>query len=213
MIKELTPMFYWNTMVNDVNEFQASCLHCLATKDGIRTARPFGKLLIGEVGGEVIQIDHATMDVRSKDYKHVLVIIDTLSNYTKLYPCHSTGAEEASRALTDWVTTFRIPSWIVSDSGTGLVSALIKKLTDNLHIQRHTVCTYHHTGNAKVERSIRTIIELFKNILSELRVDPKEWSLVLPIVQIALNSTKENLWEIIQLLKYLWVFKKLGHWD
>jgi hypothetical protein len=148
----------------------------------------------GESPCEVIQIDHMTMSTKSHKYKQVLVVVDTFSNYTMLYPCVSTGAEEAAECLVDFCSRFKIPNWLVSDSGAAFISNVMETLCSSLKLQRHVVATYHHSGNGIVERSIRWILHIFTTVLTELRIPPEEWIKVLPLVQSCINSApRESL--------------------
>lgn len=44
---------------------------------------------------EVIHIDHfGPLQETERGYKHILVIVDTFSRFTWLFPCKSTGTKE-----------------------------------------------------------------------------------------------------------------------
>lgn len=64
-------------MVSDIGDFIKDCIHCLAMKQG-KIRRLLRKVLIGEYPGEVIQIDHLSMN--HKNHDQLLVIQDKYSS-------------------------------------------------------------------------------------------------------------------------------------
>lgn len=90
-------------------------------------------------------------------YKYILVIIDSLSRFIRLYLFIDTSAESALGPLKDWVCTFSCPSYIVSDDGSQFVNKLIRSFVEHSGIEHSLVQAYKKEENALVERANKEV--------------------------------------------------------
>jgi hypothetical protein len=135
-----------------------------------------------------------TMGPLSEDgfgFKHVLVMIDGMSKFTRLFPLRSTTAEETASRLLEFICKDGLPNQIHSDGGTQFVNEVIQELTDFIGTP-HTVSTpYSHEENGLVERVIKDVRAQLHSYCVERKSD-KDWSLILPMVERLIN-TKINI--------------------
>jgi hypothetical protein len=66
---------------------------------------------------------------------------------------------------------------------------LFQELTTLLGFRHNLVAAHTHTGNAKVERGNRLFLDMLRSVMSELRLQPKEWVDALPMIEHGINNT------------------------
>jgi hypothetical protein len=189
-LNSLSQNFYWDSLKHDLMEFVAQCLHCLSSKDGTKIPRPLGSALRAEKRNEVLAIDHLCMlNDSNLDYPTwACVMRDGLTGFVLIYPVHSTDAESTVTCLMEWIGIFGSPSYVVSDKGSAMKSHVFAKLLKAHGIVHHMVNIDSHSGNV-VERTIRTILSVFRKLLSELQLPERLWSNYATSVQRTINNT------------------------
>ena len=63
------------------------------------------------------------------------------------------------------------------------------ELADRLRIRHHFTMAGMHFPNGTVERMCQIVSEIFRLLLSELRIDQDRWPDLLPLVQFVANHT------------------------
>ena len=119
-------------------------------------------------------------------YKNVLVMIDCMTKFTRLYPIRSTGADEAATRLLEYVCKDGLPMKIHSDKGSQFVNDVIKSLTDYIETPHTQSVPYSHEENGLVERVIKDVRAQLQSYIVE-RGSVKDWSLILPMVERLIN--------------------------
>ena len=124
---------------------------------------------------------------KSSRNKYIVVIIDSFTRYTKLYPVPSTKAEDALHPILDWISQFGCPSEIVSDNGTQYVNKLIEQFTQAAGIEHATIHAYSHEENAIVERANKEVNRHLRAMTYDRKIR-EDWELYLPLAQRILNT-------------------------
>ena len=119
--------------------------------------------------------------------KFIIVIIDSFTRYTKLYPVQSTKSEDALPAILDWISQFGCPSEIVSDNGTQFVNQLIHEFTQAAGIEHATIHAYSHEENGIVERANKEVNRHLRAMTYDRKIR-ENWQLYLPLAQRILNT-------------------------
>lgn len=132
-------------------------------------------------------VDHlGPMPSTSKDYKHLVVVIDAFSKFAWIYPVKTTNAEEVINKLELQREIFGNPYRIIADrAGVFRSKALEVYCLDN-NIIRHLITTGVPRGNGQVERLNRVIIAMLTKMAIE---DPKKWFKFVSRLQTIINST------------------------
>lgn len=121
-----------------------------------------------------------------KQYKYVLVIIDSFTEFTWIFPTKTTTAKETMSKSEIVQTIFGNPSRIISDRGAAFSSGDFAEFCKKENMQHHMVTTGVLRGNSQVERVNRCIIPLLTKTCLD---DPTKWYKYVPTIQRALNST------------------------
>lgn len=169
-----------------VKQHIAMCVDCLVnkkpagSKPGYLHPIPPGKRPF-----QLIHIDHlGPFETSAKKNKYLLVLVDSLTKYTQLFPCKTTNTVAVLRILDRFCTERGIPERIVSDRGTCFTSHAFETFCDDRGI-RHTLnSTRHPQANGQVERANRTILTL----LSVTTSDHTSWDTQLRQVENMLNT-------------------------
>nr|XP_012217679.1 PREDICTED: uncharacterized protein LOC105669359 [Linepithema humile] len=126
-----------------------------------------------DVPSHTYHIDHLDpLESTSKKYKHILVVIDSFTKFTWLYPTKSTTSQEVIKKLKLQQQIFGNPACIISDRGTAFSSKEFQDYCENERIKHILITTGLPRANRQVEKINRTIIP----ILTKLSLkDPTKW--------------------------------------
>lgn len=131
---------------------------------------------------------HTSSNCPKLKYEHVLVIIDNFSRFVSLYPCVSTGAEEAARYLFDHIERYGAPDQIQSDKGSQFVNDTIKYLYKRIGIEPIHGMAYSKEENSIVERANKEVLRHIRAFIYETNILDK-WVDCLPMVQRIINAS------------------------
>ena len=97
-------------------------------------------------------------------YEHILVMIDTFTKYTKLYPMRRATTEAAVKSLDNFIERVGKPERILTDRGTQLTS---KRWTQNLKERdiKLVLTSIRHPQANMVERTNRELERFFRTFL------------------------------------------------
>jgi len=126
------------------------------------------------------------LDSTSKNYKHILAVIDSFTKFCWLYPTKSTTATEVITKLRGQSNVFGNPACIISDRGSAFLAQDFLQYCDDENIKVVKSTTDLPRVNGQVERLNAIIIP----VLSKLSVDDStKWYRHVDRVQQAINST------------------------
>jgi len=127
-----------------------------------------------------------SLDSTSKNYKHILAVIDSFTKFCWLYPTKSTAATEVITMLRGQSNVFGNPACIISDRGSAFLAQDFLQYCDDENIKVVKSTTGLPRVNGQVERLNVIIIP----VLSKLSVDdPTKWYRHVHRGQQAINST------------------------
>jgi transposase InsO family protein len=163
------------------------CSTCQRTKTNHREEIFRGITPVGRQPFECLQVDFSGEYVETTaGHRNILPVTDTFSRFTVFLAARSQTAKEAAELLVNFVFPYQgLPRSLHSDQGQAFVSDLYKALMDFFGIQLSTTCVYHPQGNARTERSHRTLHDLLKGFLMETS---HEWDSCLGLISLAYNA-------------------------
>ena len=135
-------------------------------------------------------VDHlGPLDTTNKNYKHILVVIDSFTKFVWLYPTKSTTSNEVIQKLELQRKTVGNPVNIMSDKGTAFTSIEFENYCQEHNIQHFKITAGLPRANGQVERINSIIIP----VLTKLSIkDPTQWFKHVDEVQRLLNSTYQR---------------------
>lgn len=137
---------------------------------------------------ELVSID--TMGPINEDrfgYKYVLVMIDNMSKFTRLFPVRSTQAEECAPRLLEYICKDGLPKKLHSDSGKQFMNYLMAELAHYINIKMSFSTADSHEENGVVERVIKDVRSQLQSYCID-RGEVQDWSLILPLVERLINT-------------------------
>ena len=189
-LTSIRSLFYWQGVSDDVAAFYRQCLHCSVNRGAKVIPRPFGTAVHAKTRNSVLHFDYLSVDLsRRKQFKYLFVIRDDLSSFTELFPCLNPTSAFAAECLFDWICRYGIPLTFVSDRGSHFLNSLIEDLCLKLHIRHHFTLAYCPWSNGTIEVVNRHILHVLRSLLSELRLEPMDWPILIPLIRFALNHS------------------------
>ena len=181
--------FYWNHIKEDITTFHKSCLHCLSTNQGPRVTRPLGHAMHSTSPNELIHFDFIYMNESYDGQTYVLMIKDDASSYAWLIPSITADAKAAATGLVSWFSAFGVVETWISDRGTHFKNTLMAEISKRLHAHHSFTAPNAPHTNGTVERLGREVLRATRALLSEVRLNEKEWPSALPVIQSIINHT------------------------
>ena len=180
----------WPLMRQQVKQFIKNCPCCQkmsyikypihAHPFTLSTYEPFVRIHIDTIG-EMPRKDEA-------GNLYVLVIRDSFSRFTLLYPIADTTAKNAVKCLMHMFGLFGYPAQILSDNGSQFVNEIITEFTKQVQVQHLRTMAYSKEENGLVERANKEVNRYLRDLIYDLRVD-STWSEYIPMIQRIMNST------------------------
>ena len=103
-----------------------------------------------------------------KGHKHILFIINEVTNYLIMVPIFQARAEEVGEALIENVITkYCIPDYIIMDQDSAFMSSLMTYLLDKFNIKINTVAPYNHQS-LQAEHGIKSLFTILTKHLTNL---------------------------------------------
>lgn len=137
---------------------------------------------------DTIHIDHfGPLPSVTSRQKHILVIVDAFTKWTKVYPSVSTSTPEVCRILDKYFEYYGRPARIVADRGRCFTSEDFRKFVEDHNIQLVHAAVASPQANGQVERVNRVL----KNMLGKLTepLQHSDWTKQLKRVEFAINNT------------------------
>lgn len=182
--------YYWfPEMKGKIKNYISNCLKCIyysATSGKVE-----GELHCipkGDKPFQVLHIDHLgplTSSYAKK--KHVLVVIEAFTKFTKLYAVSSTKTSEVILSLKSYFYNYSRPNKIISDRGSCFTSEDFAEFLKQNNVQHIMIATGSPQSNGQVERINRIITPMIaKGIDTE---NTLTWYKNLDKIEFALNNT------------------------
>jgi len=129
------------------------------------------------------------LDTTSRGNRYILNIIDHYSSHTESTATRDQSTEEVLRVLLEWISRNGAPQVLLSDRGQSFLAQVVNQLCEVFSISRRYSAAYHPQANGKVENANKTMKNVLKKIV---RKSALEWDQVLPMVNMAYNSSQHR---------------------
>lgn len=172
-------------------QFLCACLHTLSLNSwgGEKMPPPFGPAVHGTRPNDLLQFDYIDLGDSKNGDKYVQLLRDDRSDCKRFYCLPDTGAENAATAVIEWCSIFGVPKMLMSDGPTHFKNETLQLVWKGLKVPHHCTLAYCPWSDGAVERLGRELICVLRETLSELRMDNKEWTDLIPIVQLVLKNS------------------------
>ena len=141
--------------------------------------------------GDVITADHiVTMDPDAASVDGdacAVVIVDRATGWMGCYPTATKSAEEAKKALQDFVGNTDSVGCLYTDNAEELNIA-----ADELGWRHHTSTPGRPQTNGRAERSVRTVLEGTRTLLEQSKMPLKWWSRAARTFCLYYNSSQNH---------------------
>lgn len=182
--------FWFPGLKQFVSKYVSHCLVCISQKRVPRA--PLQNITSWEkpdIPFHTVHVDALGPLPISEGYKFILVIVDSFSKFTQLYPIHRQDAEELKRVIMQAISLFGVPKLMVTDKGRMFESNAFVSWITELGCNLHYITPEMHHANGQVERYIRTVLNMLRIQVNYKNVS---WSDALWKVQLVLNITKQK---------------------
>jgi len=181
---------WWPTLRADVQRVVSHCDACqkfTIHKHGFHPARsPTAWLPM-----DFLQIDLClSLPLTGVGYRYALVVIDLFTGFVWIRPLFSKSAREVAEQLYRIFGDFGVPRILHCDAGREFKNKILRALSRLFGIKLRFGSPYHPQSKAKVERAIRSIVDI---IVKKLLGSGSDWDLLLPLIQFGHNSTVSSL--------------------
>ena len=186
---EIKKHYWFPLMKTRVHNFIRSCLKCIVYSAPARkNKRNLFNIPKLPVPFDTIHIDHLgpLPSVTSKK-KHILVVVDSFTKFTKLYPVVTTNTKESCVAMQNYIDNYSRPRRIISDRGTAFSSNDCQKFCEERNIEHIMNATASPQANGQVERVNRVLTPMMAKMCEKL--NHADWSSTLRKVEHTLNNT------------------------
>ncbi|KAK8784274.1 hypothetical protein V5799_009360 [Amblyomma americanum] len=188
-ISKISETYWFPGMRRYVREHIRRCFECLICK--VPSGKEKGLLHPippGRRPFETIHADHLGLFVRSKKgNKYILVVIDNLTKYVRLFPSRDTSAKSVIKSCEDFTFSHGLPERIITDRGTCFTSKAFEEFCKARGIQHVLNSTRHPRANGQVERVNRTLVPTIMTTMDGN--DQREWDIGLKGVEAFLNTS------------------------
>ena len=117
---------------------------------------------------------------------------DDASKYVWLRPCKTADAMAVYECLLEWFAAFGYCYTWVTDQGSHFKNTVIASLQHTLGAHHHFTTAHCPWANGTVEVVNRSVLRVFRALLSEWRMKSEDWVQLTPVVQLVLNHTKRK---------------------
>jgi len=186
-LRGITATYWFPSMRKRIIEHIDNCLVCIVAnssshaKEGEMQIAPSAKFPL-----ETIFIDHfGPLPVTENGFRHIFVVVDSLTRFTWLFPTKSTTSKEVIFNCNQIFRTFGNPMEVVSDRGTAFTSGEFLNFTKSLNIKHRQVAVASPWANGLVERVNRFL----KSSLKKLVTIESEWTSSVDKAQYVLNNS------------------------
>ena len=187
-IERIREHFYWPGLTSDIRNLINSCKSCqerraYKSKDLASLQRvpapssPFSVIHCDVIG---------PLPTTVKGNKFIISYIDAFSKWIEAYPIPTPNSEVVADTLADFISRHGSPSRFVSDNGSIFISKAIQQVYKQFNITHIRTTAYHPAGNAKSERSHRTLINALSHIVNENQLD---WDTKLKFALLAMRTS------------------------
>lgn len=183
--------FYWPKMRQDISKYVARCRVCQTTKsDNQRPAGMMGSRRGVDRPWKMIAADLLGPLPRSTSgYKYILVVTDTFSKFTVLFPLRAATSSLVAKHLEQNIfLMFGIPTYLICDNGAEFSGRALKTLATEYKTKILYNASRHPQANP-TERVNQTIGNMLRAFVGD---NHRLWDQQLPKIGFALRTAKHE---------------------
>lgn len=167
--KRIQQRYYWPKMRHDIAKYVKTCKVCQRTKyDQEKPAGLLGSRRSADHPWTMLCADLMGPFPRSsKGFKYLLVISDTFTKFTLLFPLRAATAASVARHLLDDVfMVYGVPKYLICDNGSEFIGSPVKRLAEEYRVKLLLNASRHPQANP-TERTNRTIISMLRAYIKD----------------------------------------------
>ena len=186
-VERISRLYLAFNLSQKVREYISSCTKCLEHRNPHRRPSPiFQYKVIAKPFYEIHMDILGPLPTTSEGFKYIIVYVDRFTRYTLIDKLKDRSAiSVASSIMSKVISEYQTPSVLVSDNALEFVSSVIEEICKLFRIRKTEIVSYHPAANGLAEAANKRIINALR---VSVRKDQKNWSELLPLVQMALNS-------------------------
>lgn len=188
MYETMNRTYWFPEMKEKIKKHVEMCHRCIAFAPKLEKVEGFVKMIPkGNIPFEIVHVDHKDIfDSRVSGKKHILVVKDGFTKFTKLYPTKTTKSAEAIACLKQYFVAYSKPRVLISDRGTCFTSEDFNNFVLDYDVKHVKVATASPQANGQVERTNCFLAPMLAK-LSE-HDSGKTWPKVVNEVEYAINN-------------------------
>ena len=106
------------------------------------------------------------------------------------FPTIGECAVDAADCLMKWCSVNGRMNWLVSDGGPAFVGSVLKHLGGLVQWQHHIRVPHAPWATGTIKRTNRSLLEVYKKLQSEYKIESTYWISLCPIIYNVLNHTR-----------------------
>ncbi|OWZ08303.1 Retrotransposon protein, Ty3-gypsy subclass [Phytophthora megakarya] len=189
MMSQLASVFSIDRQRVQVDAFMSKCLLYLHVKGGKIIPRPWGETYRSQTRNEALHFDFLYLGESFGNFQYLLALKDDASHFCELVACESPTSDVAVEANLQWHSRFGIPILWINDQGSHFTSNVMYTLCSKLKCDQPFLVAYCPWINVSIERLNRDILQVFRTMILEYKLDHREWMSLISVVQGNLNHT------------------------
>ena len=187
MLKRISPMFQWDNMRKDVENYVKQS--CQKNKIWMANKIPMKITTTSSEPFQKIFMDIVVLPESNSGNRYGLVIQDDLTRYLTVAAMENQESYTVAKTFVEnFICKFGTPMEVVTDQGANFVSNLMKNVCKILKIKKITTSAYHPQANL-VERSNRELKTYLRQYVGS---DPGSWDQLLPYFMFEYNTTMNS---------------------
>ena len=157
--------FYYPRLAKIIRQTLSTCDSCQRNKISTKSVSFILESVQPEKPLELLSVDFFGPLVKTKyGYEYILVVMDTFTKYTKLYPMRKATSQAAIRKIDDFIKNIGKPQKILADRGTQFTSRKWKEALKEREVRLILTSIRHPRANM-VERVNRELARFFRTFL------------------------------------------------
>lgn len=159
-VAKIKEKFWFPRMRRYVRRHISQCFECIYNKvPGGKKPGLLNPIPPGNRPFEVLHLDHLGPFARSKKKnQYLLVIVDNLTKFVRLFATRDTSVRLVLRALEEMIWERGLPRTVITDRGSCFTSKVFEEFCAERTIKHVLNSTRHPQANGQVERVNRTVM-------------------------------------------------------
>ena len=158
LYKTLATKWWWKCMYQDTLEYAKNCPQCAIVKGTRRKQKSPLHPIPTEWPFQIVGVDTMELPVTTRGNKYVVIFQDLFTKWPMIYPTSDQKAERIACLLVEEIVPFfGVPEAFLSDTGTNLLSHLMKDVCKLLGIEKLNMTAHHPECDGAVKRFNQTL--------------------------------------------------------